>query len=72
MPRNKPQFVYCLADAVTHHGGARVRMSRGEVWDATDPFVKAHPEFFDESPPDVRRTVAPVETATAAPGEKRA
>lgn len=43
----------------------------GEAWAGDDPFVKAHPDHFTDAPARVRRTVAVVEQASAAPGEKR-
>ncbi len=57
-----------------------VAINRGEAWDADDPVVRSHPDWFTDQPPDVRRSSdqsteesaeAPVEQATAAPGEKR-
>lgn len=43
-----------------------------EPWDADDPFVVEHPEFFSDAPQiEPRRSVPVVEQATAAPGEKR-
>ena len=57
--------------------GVIVRIVEGEPWDIDDPFVKARPELFDDTPKVVRTTRsksavrAPVEQATAAPGETR-
>lgn len=57
--------------------GVIVRIVEGEPWDSDDPFVKARPELFDDTPKVVRSTRAkkalraPVETATAAPDEVR-
>ncbi|MFI6681886.1 hypothetical protein [Kribbella sp. NPDC050470] len=45
-----------------------------EAWDADDPIVKARPDLFSDEPSvvrGVRKPAAPVETATAEPGEKR-
>ena len=56
--------------AVGWHEGL-IRLNTGDAWYADDPFVKAHPGFFGDLPPNVRSTV-PVEQATANPGEKRA
>lgn len=50
--------------------GSTIRVREGEAWAADDPFVALHPDLFAEQPDRVRRT-APVEQATAAPGEKR-
>lgn len=61
-----------------------VQVQRGEIWDASDPVVKSHPDWFTSDPSAfVRRSdmqmvsansssaSAPVETTSAAPGEKR-
>jgi hypothetical protein len=50
-----------------------ITLRAGEAWDASDPIVKLYPDLFTgiaEGAP-VRRTVRPVEQATAAPGERR-
>lgn len=58
--------------------GVRGTVQKGSHWPADDPVVKAHPDLFSEDPrwgmnysvePD--GWDAPVEQATAAPGEKR-
>lgn len=65
-------YVYATANTVTYTaGGKRVRLASGDVWDATDPFVKARPDLFADEPPVVHSTEPQVERATAAPGEKR-
>lgn len=53
--------------------GLLVRLAANEPWDADDPFVRARPDLFTDRP-QLRRTVdAPaVESATKAPGERRA
>lgn len=49
-----------------------VFITEGEPWDDEDDFVKAHPEYFSESPGRaLRRSGRRVEQATAEPGEKR-
>jgi hypothetical protein len=48
--------------------GNRVRLQEGTVWDADDPFVAYRPDLF--RPLDGGRR-APVEQASAAPGEVR-
>ena len=48
-----------------------VIIREGEAWASDDPFVERHPDYFTAEPPRLRRTVAPVEQATAAPGERR-
>lgn len=67
---------------VTVPGGRQARVPGGSHWPADDPVVKANPDLFStdarygllfteepagyDAPAD-----APVETATAAPGERR-
>ena len=58
--------------------GVRGKVQKGTHWPADDPVVKANPDLFSEDPrwgmnysvePDGYD--APVEQATAAPGERR-
>lgn len=57
--------------AVRHESGV-VRLHLGDPWHAADPFVKARPDLFNDDPPsDTIRGAAPVEDASARPGEKR-
>jgi hypothetical protein len=61
-----------------------VQIERGEIWDADDPVVASHPDWFTDDPTAfARRSAADVynadnahsgrvEQATAVPGEKRA
>lgn len=66
------QYVYGATEAVSYtKNGVRVVVHIDEPWLASDPVVKEMPHLFNEHPFDPRGTVAPVETATAAPGEKR-
>lgn len=62
--------------------GATVRVQRGSMVPDTDPLVRARPDLFSSDPryaPNLLATElpedftdgAPVETATAAPGERR-
>ena len=62
-------YVYGKASVVRDD----VFVREGSVWDADDPFVQRHPEFFDADPPahTVGRTVPLIEQATAGPGESR-
>jgi hypothetical protein len=64
---------------ITPDGGT-VSVRKGTHWSAADPVVQAHPDWFSadaryglswsgEPPAEMRD--APVEQATAAPGEKR-
>lgn len=63
-----------------------VQLERGQVWDAGDPVVRSHPDWFTDDPakleaeglirrsgPQVHTPEPPpvVEQATRAPGEKR-
>ena len=67
-------YAYAKSTTIIGHQGGRVRLYEGEVWAANDPVVVDHPEFFSDKPTKLRRTApgaAPVETATAVPGEKR-
>jgi hypothetical protein len=68
-------IVYASATcAAATADGIPVTLVEGEPWASDDPFVVARPEFFSASPPGPafpRRTVAVVEQATAAPGERR-
>ena len=71
------EVVYGKANVVLAHGGQRIAVRAGEPWDATDPLVAAYPDSFAPALEAVRSTVDPsgltrVETATRAPGEKRA
>ena len=56
--------------------GRRVRLTKDDPWRSDDPVVVAAPGFFADEPSEVqtsqgRQSTAPVEQATAAPGEKR-
>ena len=68
-------YVYANCDAVAYEDGKRLQVVRDQIWDAGDPFVKARPDLFSTEPRKVNRTVPAmgnvVESATAAPGEKR-
>lgn len=65
--------VVALATTSVGWDGGRVRLSQGDLWDADDPFVRAHPDLFAADAPErmIHRTVAPVEQATRRPGERR-
>jgi hypothetical protein len=59
-------------------GGETVRVIKGTHWPATDPIVRARPELFTDDPRfGMLYTVepdgydAPIEQATAGPGERR-
>lgn len=60
---------------VDHNTGLKCRLVLNQVWAADDPLVAEYPHLFSAQPQVVRRTtqkMAPVETATAVPGVKRA
>jgi hypothetical protein len=72
------KVVYPTANAVVAMpGGEQIHVPYGTHWSAKDPVVLAHPDLFSDDPrhglygqpPD--GADAPVEQATAAPGEKR-
>ncbi len=55
-----------------------ITVQEGELWDADDPVVQAHPGWFEtlegkslKTAKLAARSEPPVEQATAAPGEKR-
>jgi hypothetical protein len=68
-------YVFAQTSAAIRWGTSALHIHTGDVWPADDPFVKAHPTFFADTPPagTLRYTQPPetVEQATAAPGEKR-
>lgn len=68
------EVVFATDDCSVRWDGGVVRLSKSQPWDASDPFVRANPGFFSADPSLVARTRpyrAPVEQASAAPGEKR-
>jgi hypothetical protein len=73
--------VYALSTGFIESG---IMTREGEIWDAADPMVAAHPSQFTPDPSRFARTSRPQpfmgmpqpgstqpEAATAAPGEKR-
>jgi hypothetical protein len=66
-----PNVVRALINA---HVSPTVQLHEGDLWIASDPIVKAHPEWFsDDLEAIANRTTPPeVVTATANPGERRA
>ena len=62
-------FKYANTTGTVYEGGKRLALSVDDIWEATDPFVKARPDLFNDAPTFVNSTV---EQATAAPGGKRA
>ena len=63
--------VFAASTCAIRHADQVIRLRIGETWAANDPVVKAHPELFSALPETVKRSTPEVETATAAPGEKR-
>lgn len=57
--------------SVANSHGVIYRVEINQPWDADDPLVAQHPELFSSFPPGTRTSSGWVETATAAPGEKR-
>lgn len=68
-------YVYANCEAVVYENGLRIQLVVDQIWEANDPLVKARPDLFSTEPRKVNRTsapkAAPVESASAAPGEKR-
>lgn len=65
-------YVFSRASAAVRWRGNVIRLNVNDIWPADDPFVKDHPALFTPDPPNVHRTTAaPVEQASAVPGEKR-
>lgn len=65
-------IVVAVADAWLREPVGELFVAKGQMWAADDPVVKRHPGAFRPlDGQDVRRSVPIVETATAAPGEKR-
>jgi hypothetical protein len=67
--------VFAAASTVVGGSGQRVQLREGDVWWADALEVQRHPDLFSDLPPAhmIRgsRPNAPVEQATAAPGERR-
>jgi hypothetical protein len=66
------EYVYPNCVSTVLYNGGRVRLHPTQQWKSDDPFVKARPEFFSETPLVAAHSDGyTVEQATAAPGEKR-
>lgn len=67
-------IVYANAQCSVRNGAEIIRLMPGDTWDADDPFVKARPDLFTNTPNVVHRSsgVEVIETATRRPGERRA
>lgn len=68
-------FKFCRASTVIGWRGQTITLRANSVWPADDPLVKAHPEWFADSPEVVESSTGAVyrsvEDAVARPGEKR-
>ena len=66
---------FATSTTSVRYGDRIVRLAEGDPWYADDEFVVAQPDLFSDMPSRVYGvkgvTVAPVEQATARPGEKR-
>lgn len=71
------KVVYATSNSVVPlPAGGQVYVRAGSHWPADDPVVVAQPSLFSEDPTyglsySATPTPAPVEQATAAPGERR-
>lgn len=70
------EYVYPTFTGVVRWNGGRVRLVADQAWRGDDPLVQARPELFTTDPLNPQGTVRDSgdvpETATAAPGERRA
>lgn len=64
-------YVYATESGARLHNGMPLHFTKGEAWEATDPFVAANRDLFQGEPVNVRGTTEKVERATRAPGERR-
>jgi hypothetical protein len=67
---------FCTVATTLGWKGQSVDLHPSQVWDANDPLVRAHPEYFSDVPAVLQQSTGVVrrgvEQASAAPGEKRA
>ena len=70
-----PKYVFALDTCSLREPGSKypTTIHKGTAWYADSPLVVLYPDMFSPKPTEVfpRNWVAPVEQATAAPGEKR-
>jgi hypothetical protein len=68
-------FKFARESALIGFKGQTIHLRADSVWAADDPFVKAHPDMFADSPSMVESAAGAIyrgiEQATAAPGERR-
>jgi hypothetical protein len=55
----------------TYFGADGHHVDGGELREDKDPTVIAYPQWFEDAPASIRNASPVVESATAAPGEKR-
>ena len=71
-----PKYVFAIDTCSLREPGSKypTTIHKGSAWYADSPLVQSYPDMFAAKPTEVfpRNWVAPVEQATAAPGEKRA
>ncbi len=72
---SKFKVVYARASTTARAPGSKysTQIAAGSIWYAGDPLVLANPGLFSTEPTKIHGTPpdAPVEQASAAPGEKR-
>ena len=51
-------YAFVITSAAISVNGIPVSLCVGDAWDASDPVVKSHPQFFSDAPADVKRSVA--------------
>jgi len=61
-------YKFANTTATVYENGMRLQLTVDDIWEASDPFVKARPDLFNDEPVRVNATI---EQATAAPGETR-
>lgn len=67
--------VFAAMTGTVSWSAGRTHLNDGDAWDSTADLVRERPDLFDSEPTKVlgrRPGTAPVESATRAPGEKRA
>jgi hypothetical protein len=69
---------FAITTTSVRFGDVIVRLAQDDPWHADDPFVKARPDLFADTPSRVfgvygtrKATPAVIEQATAKPGEPR-
>ena len=69
------KYVFARDTCAVREPGSKypTTVHKGTVWHANCPMVRSHPDLFSADPPEVlpRGWQAPVEQASASPGERR-